>query len=211
MQMMKTKVIYSPQPDEPQDSSAAYEYAKRISYLLNGGGPPSTSSSSAEAESGGGGDTNAIVVVERLTLESLDFLTKSQGDERKGCTHCIFIISCSADGSVDRIVRKLIRSLKNNNNDDNAVSASQASKSIPKVAIALLGHARCENSANQMRDTIFGNGRKFRKAVMGWSKANASENSGNKLSSGESLEVQVELEGPDSPGGFDEWIKRIVQ
>ena len=192
---MKTKVIYSPQPDEPQESSAAYEYAKRISDMLGGDGLTSIRSS---AETDCDGEANAIVV-ERLSLESVNVLTCPD------CTQCIFIISCSADGSVDRIVRKIVRNLRNST-DDNA-----ASENKPKVAIALLGHARCENSANQMKDTIFGNGRKFLKAVVGLLKAAAPENSKDELSSVESLEVQVELEGPDSPGGFDEWIKRIVQ
>ena len=192
---MKTKVIYSPQPDEPQESSAAYEYAKRISDMLGGGGLTSIRSS---AETDCDGEANAIVV-ERLSLESFNVLTCPD------CTQCIFIISCSADGSVDRIVRKIVRNLRNST-DDNA-----ASENKPKVAIALLGHARCENSANQMKDTIFGNGRKFLNAVVGLLKAAASDNSKDELSSVENLEVQVELEGPDSPGGFDEWIKRIVQ
>ena len=192
---MKTKVIYSPQPDEPQESSAAYEYAKRISDMLGGGGLTSIRSS---AETDCDGEANAIVV-ERLSLESVNVLTCPD------CTQCIFIISCSADGSVDRIVRKIVRNLRNST-DDNA-----ASENKPKVAIALLGHARCENSANQMKDTIFGNGRKFLKAVVGLLKAAASDNSKDELNSVENLEVQVELEGPDSPGGFDEWIKRIVQ
>ena len=198
---MKTKVLYSPQPDEPQESAASYEYAKRISDLLGGvPGDGLTSISSSSAETDGDGDANAIVV-ERLSLESLNFLTSPEN-----CTQCIFIIliACSADGSVDRIVRKIVRNLRNST--DNA-----ASENKPKVAIALLGHARCENSANQMKDTIFGNGRKFLKAVVGLLNAAASENSKDELSSVESLEVQVELEGPDSPGGFDEWIKRIVR
>ena len=198
---MKTKAIYSPQPDEPQESAASYEYAKRISDLLGGvpgDGPTSISSSSAETD--GDGEANAIVV-ERLSLESLNFLTSPE----ENCTQCIFIISCSSDGSVDRIVRKIVRNLRNST-DNTATSENK-----PKVAIALLGHARCENSANQMKDTIFGNGRKFLKAVVGLLNVAASDNSKDGLSSVESLEVQVELEGPDSPGGFDEWIKRIVQ
>ena len=192
---MKTKVIYSPQPDEPQESSAAYEYAKRISDMFGGDGLTSIRSS---AETDCDGEASAIVV-ERLSLESVNVLTCPD------CTQCIFIISCSADGSVDRIVRKIVRNLRNST-DDNA-----ASENKPKVAIALLGHARCENSANQKKDTIFGNGRKFLKAVVGLLNAAACDNSKDELSSVESLEVQVELEGPDSPGGFDEWIKRIVQ
>ena len=163
--------------------------------MLGGDGLTSIRSS---AETDCDGEANAIVV-ERLSLESVNVLTCPD------CTQCIFIISCSADGSVDRIVRKIVRNLRNST-DDNA-----ASENKPKVAIALLGHARCENSANQMKDTIFGNGRKFLKAVVGLLKAAAPENSKDELSLVESLEVQVELEGPDSPGGFDEWIKRIVQ
>ena len=193
---MKAKVVYAPQPDEPPETSAAHEYAQRVPSLV--GDSADTSDSSDGATS----NANAIVV-ERLTLESLDFLTKGNGgdDEQTNAQH-IFIISCSADGSADRIVRKLIRSLKNGTSSG-VTSASQRLK----VAIALLGHAQCENSANQMKDTIFGNGRKFCKAVKGLLEAVGDANANDLFSS---LEVQVELEGPDAAGGFDEWVRELA-
>ena len=66
----------------------------------------------------------------------------------------IFLISCSADGSVNRNIRKIMRKIPNirpNNNDSKQCY----------YAIAALGHARCENSANQMADTIFATARRF--------------------------------------------------
>lgn len=193
---MKAKVVYAPQPDEPPETSAAHEYAQRIPTLVG-------DSADASGTSDGATSNANTIVVERLTLESLDFLTKGNGggdDEQTKAQH-IFIISCSADGSVDRIVRKLIRSLKNDTSSGNAASQR------PKVAIALLGHARCENSANQMKDTIFGNGIKFCKAVKNLLEADGDTDANDLFSS---LEVQVELEGPDAAGGFDEWVRKLA-
>ena len=192
---MKAKVVYAPQPDEPPETSAAHEYAQRIPSLVGDSADVSDSSDGATS------NANAIVV-ERLTLESLDFLTKGNGGDEETNAQHIFIISCSADGSVDRIVRKLIRSLKNGTSSG-VTSASQRLK----VAIALLGHAQCENSANQMKDTIFGNGRKFCKAVKALMEAVGDTNANDLFSS---LEVQVELEGPDAAGGFDEWVRELA-
>ena len=190
---MKTKVVYAPQADEPQESSAAHEYAQRISSLVE------DSADSSNASDDVSSNANAIVV-ERLTLESLDFLMKGDGgeDEETIAQH-IFIISCAADGSVDRIVRKLIRSLKNS-------TSGGISTQRPKVAIALLGHARCENSANQMKDTIFGSGRKFCRAVKSLLEVDGDKNANDSFST---LEVQVELEGPDAAGGFDDWVRKL--
>ena len=190
---MKTKVVYAPQPDEPIESSAAYEYAQRIDSLI----------CADDSSSSDHGNSNAIVV-ERLTMESLDFLTKGNGGgEKQTYGGHIFIISCSADGSVDRLVRKLIRSLKSNNT---CSAGSSTDTCRPKVAIALLGHARCENSANQMKDTIFSHGRKFCKAIRNILEVNDNTNANIVCST----EVQVELEGPDAPGGFGEWVKQII-
>lgn len=187
-------IFFAPQPDEKVDSSAAYEYAKRASDLLL--------------------SNNAIhdkpSIVDRLSTESLSFMrneshevdtTNNDLASLNSSTKSILIlISCSADGSVDRIVRKLIRSMKNSSNSTSK-SVDESSLIEPKrnVAIALLGHARCDNSANQMKDTIFNHGRKFHKSV-------ELQSDGTKISMGKLLEVQVELEGPDTPGGFDEWV-----
>ena len=193
-------IFFAPQPDEKVDSSAAYEYAKRASDLLL--------------------SNNAIQhdkpSIDRLSTESLSFMRNEYHEvdtndlaSLNSSSSILILISCSADGSVDRIVRKLIRSMKNSSirspsvGEKNSTSESVDESSLiePKrnVAIALLGHARCDNSANQMKDTIFNHGRKFHKSV-------ELQSDGTKISMGKLLEVQVELEGPDTPGGFNEWV-----
>ena len=195
-------IFFAPQPDEKVDSSAAYEYAKRASDLLL--------------------FNNAIQhdkpSIDRLSTESLSFMRNEYHEvdtndlaSLNSSSSILILISCSADGSVDRIVRKLIRSMKNSSirsllsvlgeKKSTSESVDESSLIEPKrnVAIALLGHARCDNSANQMKDTIFNHGRKFHKSV-------ELQSDGTKISMGKLLEVQVELEGPDTPGGFDEWV-----
>lgn len=190
------KVFYSPQPDENPETSAAYEYSKRALDLLN---QDSTS-------------------IDRLSLDSLDFLSEEKTETAADtieetissssppCTFILIIISCGADGSVDRNVRKLLRSMKTktkaaaekyeSKQENKNLQSSLSSESAMVVAIALLGHARCDNSANQMKDTIFNYGRRFHKNMEILSTSSVFSK----------LEVQVELEGPDEPGGFDEWV-----
>lgn len=166
-------VFYAPQPDDQSDeASAAFEYAKRVSDLLS---------------------KKDEVVIHRLSADSLERPScgsTTAGESNKASTpspttcFTFVLLSCSADGSVDRAVRKITRNLMNQ------------SPTSSVAAVALLGHARCENSANQMKDTIFHHGRKFHKCL------NNKDKHSVKL-----LEVQVELEGPDQPGGFDEWVE----
>jgi hypothetical protein len=184
---MDIVVLYSPQPDEQSESSAAYEYAKRTSHLL----------------SKQHGSRN--IGIHRLSVDSLNSLSDEatpEGSKTSNSTSpsCTFIIvSCSADGSVNRIVRKILRNLKNQKQTEDEVPPSSSTPQINgNIAIALLGHARCDNSANQMKDTIFNHGRKFHKCL---EVANSS-----RLNVKDRLEVQVELEGPDASGGFDEWV-----
>ncbi len=69
------------------------------------------------------------------------------------------------------------------------------------VAVALLGHARCENSAQQMKDTIFNGGRKFGKQMQEYFKDSQFP---------DRLEIQAELDGPEMSGGFDEWVQQSI-
>ena len=57
-----------------------------------------------------------------------------------------------------------------------------------------------------MKDTIFNYGRKFHKCIEQLQSVSSSNSTANTRSVRERLEVQVELEGPDVPGGFDEWV-----
>ena len=170
------RLFYSPQPDESPESSAAYEYAKRASDTLCV-------------------KHHHVQKIERLSAKStLDSLANQQ----ESATHVIILVSCSADGSVDREVRKLIRILKNGLESKDDCRTGFAAVSL--TGIALLGHARCENSANQMSDTIYNHGRKLDRSI--------DEMIGHRKR--KRLETQVELEGPDSPGGFDEWLNEIA-
>jgi hypothetical protein len=56
-----------------------------------------------------------------------------------------------------------------------------------------------------MKDIIFNYGRKFHKCIEQLQSVSFSNSTGN-TSVRERLEVQVELEGPDVPRGFDEWV-----
>ena len=193
--MSNLRLFYAPQPDENCEASAAYEYARRASDQLLSAG-----------------NYDGQVFIHRLSLDSLDnlFAPTDITDGNESPTQpetAIILVSCSADGSVDRTVRKLIRHLKQNLQQYSSGQCSSSpgtgtsSSPIAVVAIALLGHAKCENSANQMKDVIFNHGRKFCKSVS--EMANASSSATVRK---ETIEIQVELEGPDAPGGFDDWL-----
>jgi hypothetical protein len=55
-----------------------------------------------------------------------------------------------------------------------------------------------------MKDTIFNNGRKFLQSVLGIADTCSS------VVVAETIEIQVELEGPDTPGGFDDWLNSNI-
>ena len=179
--MSSFRLFYSPQPDEPPESSAAYEYAKRASDAL----------------------VDKHHNVQKMERLSTDNALDSSAEQQESAASTIILISCSADGSVDREVRKLIRALKKSLEEaEETKDGESADGAVPAnvVAVALLGHARCENSANQMNDAIYNHGRKFDRCIAqmrGYRKK-------------QRLEVQVELEGPDAPGGFDDWLNEIA-
>jgi hypothetical protein len=179
MKNVKVSVFYAPQPEESPDSSASYEFAKRINEL--------------HGQKHGERDQKMNITINRLDMDSIGSMISSNDDKAEEDQLCIFLVSCSADGSVDRIVRKLVRSMK----DSETPGEENRKRQNHYCAIALLGHARCENSAQQMKDTIFSNGRKFRQAIVRQS-SKEGVNTDARM-----LELQAELEGP---GGFDEWI-----
>ena len=183
MKNVKVSVFYAPQPEESPDSSASYEFANRINEVH-----------------GQKHDQQMNITINRLNVDNIGSMVSStnDNDEVEEDQLCLFLVSCSADGSVDRIVRKLVRSMK-----DNETTAEENPKRQKRYcAIALLGHARCENSAQQMKDTIFSNGRKFRQAIV----RKASKEGVN--TDARQLEFQAELEGP---GGFDDWIGECLR
>ena len=176
--MPSINIYFTPQPDEKPETSAAYEYAQRIISLRI---PPNTE-----------------VNLSRLDSDSIDKIPKS---ENGNASKNIFVLSCSADGSMDRAVRKIIRKLKGNETNDESFLPNELDETGNLVmAIALLGHARCDNSAKQMKETIFSTGRRLIKMLRGQYLAHTFH----------SIEVQAELEAPDAAGGFDDWAKTII-
>ena len=236
--MVNICVTYCPQPEEDDDSSAAYDFARRATGLALRG---ETADDVLES--------NILSQIERLSVEGFENVYLRDGwrskqiDERKDVLKeetfedgvndssisssssilCIFLISCSADGSVDRNIRKLVRSMKNspknihsstddNNNKNN--NNNNSSIRTMYVATALLGHARCETSAKQMEDTIFNHGRKFHQSLL---QRFPSKQEGDAEMGQETIQVlkdhfetHVELEGPDEEGGFDTWIQNHI-
>jgi len=98
---------------------------------------------------------------------------------------------------VNRNVRKIIRKIPKDVN----VKPNNDNKQY-LYAIAALGHARCENSANQMADTIFATARRFDKVM---------SSSGMFVDTSlkwKRLETQVELNGPEVD--FDPWLKSLI-
>jgi hypothetical protein len=88
-----------------------------------------------------------------------------------------------------------------------AAATVPAAGGVRCYALAALGHARCENSANQMADTIFGTGRRFDKALSG---SGFFQNaSGASSCTVPRLETQVELCGPETE--FDPWLELLLQ
>ena len=97
----------------------------------------------------------------------------------------VMIVACDADGAIGRPARALQRELK---------SASPDALVSVRFCLALLGGARCSNSAASMADEIFGTGRRLRKALL---------QAGATAAAIETFEVQCELEDTSR---FDVWL-----
>ena len=156
----------------------------------------------------------------------------------------LMLLSCTADGSVNRSVRKILRALsKEKKSPPPATAAATARGSsttthttataddpppqpqqqavvvvdqthkihtITTTGCGLLGHARCDNSAKQMAETIFQSGRKFEKQVAAYGGGSQTTTTTNPMPSRilPRLETQVELIGPEVE--FDPWLATIL-
>ena len=153
----------------------------------------------------------------------------------------LMLLSCTADGSVNRSVRKILRALSKEKKspataaatargtattihtsttataDDlqppqqQAIVVDQTHKThtITITGCGLLGHARCDNSAKQMAETIFQSGRKFEKQVSAYGGGNHATMTNHMPSRIlPRLETQVELIGPEVE--FDPWLATIL-
>jgi len=156
------------------------------------------------------------------------------------------LLSCTADGSVNRSVRKILRALSKEKKspppataaatargagttiyttataDDlqpqqQAIVVDQTHKThtITITGCGLLGHARCDNSAKQMAETIFQSGRKFEKQVSAYGGGSHASTTTTSTTTNHipsrilpRLETQVELIGPEVE--FDPWLATIL-
>ena len=152
------------------------------------------------------------------------------------------LLSCTADGSVNRSVRKILRALSKEKKSPPSTTARGTATTIHTTTIAtaddpppqpqqqavvvvdqthkihtitttgcgLLGHARCDNSAKQMAETIFQSGRKFEKQVSAYGGGSQTTTTTNPMPSRilPRLETQVELIGPEVE--FDPWLATIL-
>ena len=148
------------------------------------------------------------------------------------------LLSCTADGSVNRSVRKILRALSKEKisppptaggtattihtttiataddpppQQQTVVVADQTHKThSTTIGCGLLGHARCDNSAKQMAETIFQSGRKFEKQVSAYGGGSQTTTTTNPMPSRilPRLETQVELIGPEVE--FDPWLATIL-
>jgi len=147
--MLIVNILYSPPPDGDDASST---YTDRAVEYLN--------SINKEVSLGYVGH---LKVNDDNTDDdrALPWYIEQNNSTKEDKEITIFLISCSADGSVNRNIRKIMRKIPK---DTDTESKSNDNKQH-FYAIAALGHARCENSANQMADTIFATARRFDKVI----------------------------------------------
>ena len=178
--MLIVNILYSPPPDGDDASSTytdrAVEYLNSINKEVSLGyvGP-------LQVNDDDGAELPWYIEQNKTTIGDNRYIT-------------IFLISCSADGSVNRNVRKIMRKIPKE-------IESKSNDKQQNYAIAALGHARCENSANQMADTIFATARRFDKVI-------SSSGLFSSASEWKRLETQVELYGPEVD--FDPWLKSLI-
>ena len=191
-------ILYAP-PADGEDASATF--AARASGLLEDAGIRVSGVGPLTVPRDGG-------VGRPLPWTDVEGERVSVGGGGASSRLVVFLISCSADGSVERSVRKVMRKLpKSGEATTRGSSSACADVSLAgaavddEYAVALLGHARCENSANQMADTIFGTGRRFEKAL-----GTSGLFAGSPFVS--RLEAQVELCGPEKE--FDPWVMGLT-
>mmetsp|Transcript_32856 Transcript_32856/g.79527 ORF Transcript_32856/g.79527 Transcript_32856/m.79527 type:complete len:207 (-) Transcript_32856:120-740(-) len=199
---LAVSIIYAPSPDEPavsdQEDFAAYQYACRAKESLLKLLPLS--------------NTNVTIsCIQESSFEEIILTTCTDENVNETTSPkrmlCLLILSCSADGSIHRLLRKATKRLGQDGSSSSSPSNRIMTQSIP-LAVALLGHARCDNSAKQMNQTIFGSGRRIEKALLTTTTGNTSGDHGGFIGIQDRLETQVELVGPEVD--FDPWWNSVI-
>jgi hypothetical protein len=226
---LHVKIRYAPLPEESTSSSedgggspAAVEYCQRAARLflsLNDGDDsvqmkrevvvdieplPDDASSLQQNDSSAAASTSENQTTTRTTTTTTLYL---------------FIITCAADGSVHRSVRKFARTLAKLKTDSANNNTGGNDKNNHCFALTLLGHARCDNSAKQMADTIYGAGWRLEKSLLQAASllfpvsleavVSGADHGLPTRQQQQRCETQVELEGPEVK--FDPWIMALAQ
>mmetsp|Transcript_14718 Transcript_14718/g.16852 ORF Transcript_14718/g.16852 Transcript_14718/m.16852 type:complete len:200 (-) Transcript_14718:147-746(-) len=183
--LKKIQIYYAPLPEEKEDEgSAALEHSLRAKSML--------------AEK-----TGIEAFIQKFQhLSSFD--DKNDNDNLSD-TFFIIIISCAADGSIHRSVRKTTKKLlslsaEKKEDNDKVLQQKDDERKKPSFTVILLGHARCENSAKQMNETIYGAGRRIERSLC--------NNIFTMHHHVKRLETQVELAGPDLE--FDPYLESLI-
>ena len=195
-------VFYAPLPDEklPAVNSAAYEFSQRACGLLR------------ETT------TNDPVIHGPISDEMEDGVSYMMGFLGQPFhlefenTLCVLIISCDADGSVHKNVRKFTEELSEYADDNRGNYIRLDITEGNQLVVILLGHAVCSNSAMQTESEIYRHGRKLAYFLLEGDNNRDDSNYRDKVlqsnifnkSEGLLLEIQVELEDPKDK--FDPFI-----
>lgn len=213
------QIVFAPLPEEERDveRSAAKEFAARTVEQFR-----------AEiAATTGDGDRNTDVKIHHMadwdkeqfvaSMTSPSSLNNSSDDEKDVIgvenTVVIFLISCGPDGSVHRSVRKTtkwlkeqqkIKSEEESKEQEDCVTPTNNTTTTTTTIVALLGHAVCKTSAEQMADEVYSSGRRFVKSIQSIVPQSSSTTTAPKFV----VETQIELEAPEEK--FDGWMQSWV-
>lgn len=207
--MSVVRIVYAPLPDDRDEAaSASLEFATRAADRIRQVAAATSAASSSS-------HVPSLTIDDLVPIQNWDFpwssnttstttenLTDEGGvDQEVKNPHflCLLLISCGPDGTVHRAVRKLTKALKEQTQE--APGMSQDSS----FAVALLGHAVCKTSAEQMNDQIFATGRRLFKLLP---KCPSSSDATTKDDKTLLLETQVELDSPEKE--FDTWVDSIT-
>ena len=190
------QIVFAPLPEERDvERSAAKEFALRAAERFRDESI---------------GDESSTVKIHHLAEWEKDDLLPAPVLPDNGCdandTTFVFLISCGPDGSVHRSVRKTTKWIKAQEAKTKLDDSENASTASTTAVVALLGHAVCKTSAEQMEDEVYSSGRRLAKSLQRIISPPPQTSASSALSF--LLEIQIELEPPEEK--FDGWVTSWV-
>lgn len=229
-QTTTVQIVFAPLPEEERDveRSAAKEFAARTAEQFR---------AAIAATTGGDGDinNNTHVQIHHMadwdeeqfvaSMTSPSFRNSSSDDQDdvvieggNNNTVVLFLISCGPDGSVHRSVRKTtkwlkeqqqqIKSQEESKEHEHCVTPKDNTTTTTTAMVALLGHAVCKTSAEQMADEVYSSGRRLAKSIQILVPPCQSSSTRSTTAPKFLVETQIELEAPEEK--FDGWIQSWV-